>query len=412
MSRLREAYLPEEIAFGELRRRLSKRGVSQTDFVIPAGLAALAEQGDDGEEFPAEPWGRACAQLRKINHARTASAQLGYLLQAAGEVYATVLRNQLPPPAKQWTIGADEFKPVFLWICVKCGATDLRSCLTFMEECAPPTMTSGEGGYYLMELRTCLMLLAQLNDCYPWLPGPLPIGDQPPTVSDTPGGAAPRPRPGRGALPPQQDEEDTWIWSYADDSDVAHGYRQDKWVPYSPAFSQKLEAAVAAGSPTEVPVENYETRNHVDLKQVAHYSEAQPWNSPIWQVVTKDPSRRRLVKRERSEMAIRRRTQQQAQANARQQRQQVEVSRRKAEQALLGDDTEPPMGAPLAFPPKTNVWKYSAFSRRRMGGNHHQVQHFALTQRADSGTRYISIYTYLAHSVGSGRPRRSWRAGR
>ena len=82
------------------------------------------------------------------------------------------------------------------------------------------------------------------------------------------------------------------------------------------------------------------------------YSESKPWESPLWQVVTKDPSRRRLVKRERAEVADRRRKQQQQHAKARKQRQELEVARRAAEQALLGDDAAPPEGTPLAFPLK------------------------------------------------------------
>jgi hypothetical protein len=60
---------------------------------------------------------------------------------------------------------------------VKSGATDLFSCLEFMEECGPPSLVTSEGGYYLMQLRSALMMLNWLNESYPWQKGrELPIG--------------------------------------------------------------------------------------------------------------------------------------------------------------------------------------------------------------------------------------------
>ena len=49
---------------------------------------------------------------------------------------------------KTLTVGADEFTPVFMFVVLRSGATDLHSCVDFILECAPPSMTCGEGALW------------------------------------------------------------------------------------------------------------------------------------------------------------------------------------------------------------------------------------------------------------------------
>eukprot|EP01048_Picozoa_sp_COSAG05_P018411 COSAG05_NODE_2687_length_2770_cov_1.143766_1_plen_337_part_00 len=177
MRALHEKHLEDEVGLLKLRCRLEERGCTQLDFEIPQPLSEIGLAPAAGTQ---EPWGQVCCHLRRLDGECTATAQLRQLMLAARAVYSTVQANQPPKPAKQWTLGADEFTPIFTWAVAKSGATNLYACVDFMEECGPPSLVSSEGGYYLMQLRSALMMLRWLNESYPWPEGEvLPIGVAP-----------------------------------------------------------------------------------------------------------------------------------------------------------------------------------------------------------------------------------------
>jgi hypothetical protein len=209
-------------------------------------------------------------------------------LQVITKIVMTHNDTERTPPEEPvpLVVGGDELQPLFLYIVLFSGCTDLYACMDFIEYCALLDWRTVDGqviaqahsveaglplqaGHLVVVVRGSLQLLQELarklatQGRLP--PGPLPFGSR-----------SPEPAPGS----PRPPLLESWVWSWADDTNPGLGRKQDKWVPYPLAFSKLLEDAVAAGN-TRVVVTGRNT-HHVDLEG---------WEATgvAWQVVSADP---------------------------------------------------------------------------------------------------------------------------
>lgn len=73
-------------------------------------------------------WRAACSALGRIESANSPVAQLDCLVHAAEQVYDTIREEHpLQPGDSQRVIAADEFTPIFIWVVLHSGSSELCS---------------------------------------------------------------------------------------------------------------------------------------------------------------------------------------------------------------------------------------------------------------------------------------------
>ncbi|XP_070377848.1 protein sprint-like isoform X2 [Dermacentor albipictus] len=103
--------------------------------------------------------------LLKLQKAYSPLRKLENLLSAISVIYSSVQRDRKSQPeGESFSLGADDFLPIFLYVLVQCGLVSAEVEADYMWGLLHPSLLTGEGGYYLTTLSSAVHVLKSLRD--------------------------------------------------------------------------------------------------------------------------------------------------------------------------------------------------------------------------------------------------------
>ncbi|XP_049526201.1 protein sprint isoform X15 [Dermacentor silvarum] len=103
--------------------------------------------------------------LVKLQKAYSPLRKLENLLSAISVIYSSVQRDRKSQPeGESFSLGADDFLPIFLHVLVQCGLVSAEVEADYMWGLLHPSLLTGEGGYYLTTLSSAVHVLKSLRD--------------------------------------------------------------------------------------------------------------------------------------------------------------------------------------------------------------------------------------------------------
>ncbi|XP_075723208.1 src homology 2 domain-containing protein sprint isoform X1 [Rhipicephalus microplus] len=106
--------------------------------------------------------------LIKLQKAYSPLRKLENLLSAISVIYSSVQRDRKSQPeGESFSLGADDFLPIFLHVLVQCGMVSAEVEADYMWGLLHPSLLTGEGGYYLTTLSSAVHVLKSLREDEP-----------------------------------------------------------------------------------------------------------------------------------------------------------------------------------------------------------------------------------------------------
>uniref|UniRef100_T1K1D3 Protein sprint n=1 Tax=Tetranychus urticae TaxID=32264 RepID=T1K1D3_TETUR len=105
----------------------------------------------------------------KMQQAYSPLKKLEHLLAAISSIYSGVKntgsgKRKVNMDGTHLSIGADDFLPIFIYVLVHCGFLSAEIEAEYMWGLLHPSLLSGEGGYYLTTLSSCLHVIKNMSE--------------------------------------------------------------------------------------------------------------------------------------------------------------------------------------------------------------------------------------------------------
>ncbi|CAN8031364.1 unnamed protein product [Ixodes persulcatus] len=101
--------------------------------------------------------------LQKLQKSYSPLRKLENLLAAISTIYNSVQKDKKTQENEYFSLGADDFLPIFLHVLVQCGMVSAEVEADYMWGLLHPSLLTGEGGYYLTTLSSAVHVLKNLG---------------------------------------------------------------------------------------------------------------------------------------------------------------------------------------------------------------------------------------------------------
>ncbi|CAN7999802.1 unnamed protein product, partial [Ixodes hexagonus] len=101
--------------------------------------------------------------LQKLQKSYSPLRKLENLLAAISTIYNSVQKDKKTQENEYFSLGADDFLPIFLHVLVQCGMVSAEVEADYMWGLLHPSLLTGEGGYYLTTLSSAVHVLKNLR---------------------------------------------------------------------------------------------------------------------------------------------------------------------------------------------------------------------------------------------------------